>query len=43
MTLDPRLHGYQRRAISHLHETGEVGAGLFLDMGLFPFHDKMVS
>jgi SNF2 family DNA or RNA helicase len=32
--LDPRLHGYQRRAVAHLHGTGEKGAGLLLDMGL---------
>jgi SNF2 family DNA or RNA helicase len=34
MILDPRLHAYQRRAVEHLHGTGEPGAGLFLDMGL---------
>lgn len=30
--LDPRLHGYQRRAVRHLHE--HPRAALFLEMGL---------
>ena len=34
MTRDLQLHEYQRRAIHHLHNTGEPGAALFLDMGL---------
>jgi SNF2 family DNA or RNA helicase len=36
MSLDPRLHDYQVRAIQHLHDRGliEDGAGLFMDMGL---------
>lgn len=34
MSLDPRLHDYQVRAVEHLHSTGEPGAALFLDMGL---------
>lgn len=33
MSLDPRLHDYQRRAVEHLR-TGGRGSGLFLDMGL---------
>jgi hypothetical protein len=34
VTVRLTLHGYQEKAVSHLHSTGERGAGLFLDMGL---------
>ena len=36
MSLDPRLHDYQVRAIDHLHNGNlmEPGAALFMDMGL---------